>query len=245
MGEATPGPEQTIHGNGLQGRLAGLLLAEQAIDELLQLVVTSIGSYLETYGASVTARRGDRFDTANASSDFVRDLDTTQYEANDGPSVVATMTGEEVNLGLEQVLSTWGTLGEVMERRDLGGVMSRPLLTRGRALGSLNVYMDTAGPAEEPLVGLVRGFARQASSLLGRAVELESRRRRGVPLAEALEVRDIVGQATGILMVEGSCTAADALENLTSASQRANRPLRDVAGRLVKAVETRAGGQVP
>lgn len=245
MGEAAPGPEQSSDGGALQWRLAGLLLAEETIDELLQLVVTSIGSYLETYGASVTARRGDRFDTANASSDFVRDLDTTQCEVNDGPLVLATMTGEEVNLGLEQVLSTWGALGEVMERRDLGGVMSRPLLTRGRALGSLNVYMDTAGPAEEPLVGLVRGFARQASSLLGRAVELGSRRPRGLPLAEALETRDLVGQATGILMVEGSCTAGDALKTLMSASQRANRPLPDVAGRLVKTVETRAGGQVP
>jgi hypothetical protein len=242
VGEGTPGPGQTIDGGALQCRLAGLLLAEQTIDELLQLVVTSIGSYLETYGASVTARRGDRFDTANASSAFVRDLDTTQYEANDGPSVLATMTGEEVNLGLEQVLSTWGALGAVMQRRDLGGVMSRPLFTRGHALGSLNVYMDTAGPAEEPLVGLVRGFARQASSLLGRAAELESRRPHGVALAEALEARDVVGQATGILMVQGSCTAGDALKTLMSTSQRANRPLRDVAGGLVRAVETRAGG---
>ena len=245
MGEAIPASDPVTDGPVARGQLSALLLAQQTIDELLQSVVTSIGSYLEAYGASVTARRGNRFDTPNASSAFVRDLDRTQYEANDGPSVMATTTGEEVNFGLEQVLSTWRALGAVMQRRDLGGVMSRPLFAHGRPLGTLNVYMDTAGPAEEPLVGLVRGFACQASTLLGKAFDLESRHPLRSPLFEALETRDMVGQATGILMVQRACTAGDALQILTLASHRANRQLRDTADMLVRTVGARAGRQEP
>jgi hypothetical protein len=153
---------------------------------------------------------------------------------------MAAKPGEEVNFGLERVLSTWPALGEVMQRRDLGGVMSRPLFVHGRRLGTLNVYMDTGGPAEEPLVGLVRGFACQTSTLLGKAFDLESRHPPRSPLFEALEAQDMVGRATGILMVQLACTAGDALQTLTVTSQRANRQLSDVADTLVKTVEAQA-----
>src|SRR5829696_1067939 len=240
MGEAIQASDPVTDGTLVEGELSGLLLAQQTIDELLQSVVTSVGSYLETYGASVTARRGNGFHTPNASSALVRDLDRAQYDTNDGPSVMATTTGEEVNFGLEEVLSTWRALGEVMKHRDLGGVMSEPLVAQGRPLGTLNVYMDTAGPAEEPLVGLVRGFAHQASTLLGKAFDLECRHPARSPLFEALKTRDMVGQATGILMVQRTCTAGDALHVLTSASRRANRQIGDMADTLVKTVEVQA-----
>jgi len=238
MGEAMPAMDRLAECGPVHGQLGALLLVQETLHELLQLVVTSIGSYRETYGASVTARRGDSFYTPNASSGRVRDLDTTQYETNDGPSVSATMTGTEVNLGLEEVRSTWEALGEVMERRDLGGLMASPLFTRRRTLGTLNVYMDTAGPAEEPLVGLVRGFAQQASALLGRAFDLESCE----PLDEALGSRDIVGQAMGILMAQSPCSAEDALQTLTLASRRANRQLTEVADQIVEATSRRPTG---
>jgi hypothetical protein len=235
MGEAMPLMDRLTNSGPVYGQLGAVLLVQQTLDELLQLVVTSIGSYLETYGASVTARRGNRFDTSSASSASVRDLDTTQYETNEGPSVRAAMTGQEVNLGTEEVRSTWQALGEVMERRDLGGLMASPLFVHRRASGTLNVYMDTAGPAEEPLVGLIRGFARQASALLGRAFDLESCRPPRSPLEEALGSRDTVSQATGIVMVQATCTAHEALQTLTLASQRTNRQLRDVATEIVNA----------
>jgi hypothetical protein len=245
MGEAIPASDLATDRTPVRGELGALLLAQHTIVELLQSVVTSIGSYLETYGASVTARRGNRFDTLNASSALVRDLDRTQYDSKDGPSVMGATTGEEVNFGLERVLSTWPALGEVMQRRDLGGVMSRPLFVHGRPLGTLSVYMDTGGPAEEPLVGLVRGFACQASTLLGKALDLESCHLPRSPLYEALETQDMVGRATGILMVQRACTAGDALQTLTVTSERANRQLSDVADTLVKTVEAQAGGHAP
>jgi ANTAR domain len=245
MREAIPASDLGTDRTPVQRELGALLLAQHTIDELLQSIVSSIGSYLETYGASVTVRRGNHFDTLNASSVLVRDLDGAQYETNDGPSVMAATTGEEVNAGLDHALSTWPTLGEVMQRRDVGGVVSRPLFVHGHPEGTLNVYMDTGGPAEEPLARLVRGFACQASTLLGKAFDLESRHPPLSPLLDALETQDTVGRATGILMVQRACTAGDALKTLTLTSQRANRRLSEIADAVVKTVEAQAGGQAP
>lgn len=52
-------------------------------------------------------------------------------------------------------------------------------------------------------------------------------------LERALESRDIIGQAKGILMARQSITADAAFEILARASQRSNRKLRDVAADLV------------
>ena len=229
--------ELAVDRTDASGRPDDLLLTEQTIDELLQVIVTSAGCYLvETYGASVTAPSEAGFETLNASSVEVRDLDTLQYRANQGPCVTAASSRQELNLGLEGVFSIWPALGHAMQRRDIGGVMSTPLFAR-RPLGTLNVYLDTAGPADEPLVGLVRGCARQAAALLSKSQDLQ-RSLHHCPGAEALETQDLVGQAKGILMVSRNVSAPEAFDLLLEASQRSNVKLRCIAQQVV---DRRAG----
>jgi hypothetical protein len=55
-------------------------------------------------------------------------------------------------------------------------------------------------------------------------------------LEKALESRDIIGQAKGILMARQHITADAAFELLVRASQRTNVKLRDVAAELVARV---------
>jgi hypothetical protein len=52
-------------------------------------------------------------------------------------------------------------------------------------------------------------------------------------LTEAMQTRDLIGQATGILMERLDTDAAEAFKNLVRASQRENVKLRDVARRVV------------
>ncbi|MFG3099967.1 ANTAR domain-containing protein [Streptomyces sp. NPDC048182] len=59
-------------------------------------------------------------------------------------------------------------------------------------------------------------------------------------LTEAMRTRDLIGQATGILMERLGIDAAGAFESLVRASQRENVKLRDLARRLVDA--NHAGG---
>ncbi|CAM5638583.1 hypothetical protein SGRIM128S_06001 [Streptomyces griseomycini] len=54
-------------------------------------------------------------------------------------------------------------------------------------------------------------------------------------LTEAMRTRDLIGQATGILMERLDIDAAGAFECLVKASQRENVKLRDLARRIVDA----------
>jgi len=55
-------------------------------------------------------------------------------------------------------------------------------------------------------------------------------------LREAIESRDVIGQAKGILMAREKCTADEAFEILRRASQRENVKLRDIAARVAQHV---------
>lgn len=57
-------------------------------------------------------------------------------------------------------------------------------------------------------------------------------------LTEAMRTRDLIGQATGILMERLDIDAAEAFDSLVRASQRENIKLRDLARRLVDAHST-------
>ncbi|MGW7050110.1 ANTAR domain-containing protein [Streptomyces sp. NPDC054887] len=53
-------------------------------------------------------------------------------------------------------------------------------------------------------------------------------------LAEAMHTRDVIGQATGILMGRMNIDAAQAFDRLVRASQKGNVKLRDIASRIVE-----------
>ena len=63
-------------------------------------------------------------------------------------------------------------------------------------------------------------------------------------LREALESRDVIGQAKGILMEREKVTADDAFNMLRRASQHLNRKLRDLARRCTAPI-TSAGDRRP
>ncbi|MGW2896550.1 GAF and ANTAR domain-containing protein [Streptomyces sp. NPDC001212] len=54
-------------------------------------------------------------------------------------------------------------------------------------------------------------------------------------LTEAMRTRDLIGQATGILMERLNIDAAEAFDSLVRASQRENVKLRDLARRIIDA----------
>ena len=58
--------------------------------------------------------------------------------------------------------------------------------------------------------------------------------RRQANLRQAMESRDIIGQAKGILMARSQISADDAFDTLRRASQRLNVKLRDLAERIAQ-----------
>ena len=59
-------------------------------------------------------------------------------------------------------------------------------------------------------------------------------------LRDALDTRPVIDQAKGMLIARHGCSAEEAFEMLSAASQRENRKLRDVAVAMVQGAQERA-----
>jgi AmiR/NasT family two-component response regulator len=71
--------------------------------------------------------------------------------------------------------------------------------------------------------------------------QLSDAQRQVDQLREAVESRDIIATAKGLLMAQERLSSTDAFEVLRRASQRENIRVREIATRMVQAHDARAG----
>ncbi|WP_309097594.1 GAF and ANTAR domain-containing protein [Streptomyces sp.] len=130
-------------------------------------------------------------------------------------SPVARITDSEADDGWD-VLSALG----------LRSALSLRLRADKRRLTVLTAYARKPGVFDEDATRIGRLFTAHVSIALDSATVREQ-------LTEAMHTRDLIGQATGILMERQGIDAAAAFESLVRASQRENVKLRDLARRIV------------
>jgi GAF domain-containing protein len=145
--------------------------------------------------------------------------------------VEATRTGQEITVVIPS--SVWPHFSEQAGQAGVQSVWSLPLNLRDRTTGALNLYSTTRRSWDDPAAGAARGLARQAAVVLANATTLMTVQLRNQQLQQAVESRDLIGQAKGILMARQSISADEAFDILRRASQRANWKLRDIAADLV------------
>ncbi|MEU3346255.1 GAF and ANTAR domain-containing protein [Streptomyces sp. NPDC006700] len=97
-----------------------------------------------------------------------------------------------------------------------------------RRLTVLTVYARKPGVFDDAATRVGRLFTAHVSLALDSVTVREQ-------LTEAMRTRDLIGQATGILMERLNIDAAEAFDSLVRASQRENVKLRDLARRIVDA----------
>lgn len=102
-------------------------------------------------------------------------------------------------------------------------------------MGAVKVYVYEGGSVgdDETLIG------DNAAILVGYAFALTSSNQLNDQLRQAVEKRDVIGAAKGILVHSQTCTLGRAFDIVRRASQRENRKLRDIAGRSPGAPITR------
>jgi GAF domain-containing protein len=132
-------------------------------------------------------------------------------------SPVARITDSEADEGWD-VLSALG----------LRSALSLRLRADRRRLTVLTAYARKPGAFDEDATRIGRLFTTHVSIALESATVREQ-------LTEAMHTRDLIGQATGILMERQGIDAAAAFESLVRASQRENVKLRDLAREIVSA----------
>ena len=153
-------------------------------------------------------------------------LDQLQRELKDGPCITAAEEQALVRVEDTRRESRWPDFAAAA--RDLGvhSMLCVPLWVHEQRLGALSLYARQAGAfadADEPVTRL---FATLAALALAEAQRTDQ-------LFAALDNRDVIGQAKGILMERHRLTADAAFALLSRSSQQVNLKLTAVAAHLV------------
>ncbi len=209
--------------------MARALLAEGDVQHTLQKICDLAVETIDGCDhAGISFLKGRKVDTPAASDDVPRKVDAIQYEVSEGPCLDAIREHEVFQTGDLGSERRWPHFAARAQRETgITSMLCFRLFVEGDTLGALNLHSKAANAfgEESRTVGLV--FAAHAAVALSSAMHHEQ-------MEEALQSRDLIGQAKGILMAREGITADQAFDMLRRASQRLNVKLRDVAGGIIE-----------
>jgi GAF domain-containing protein len=212
-------------------RLASVLVDESTVDSVMQLVIGLAATIMVSDAASISVfvGRPGRFSTMNATDPEVVDLDGVQYDTQRGPCVHAIRSGKPVVIDLVDNAPDWPEFVAAARADGVTSIFSSPLEVRGEPRGALNLYSHRPNAINEWDHDAVAAFARSAAVVLANANALETSTAQRAGLEKALETREMIGIAKGILMEREHLTDLEAFDRLRALSQHSNRKLHDIA----------------
>ena len=210
-------------------RIAEVLFTEktrnESLDEIAGLAHAAIPACI-----AVSITMGDRRApyTAVSSSELASVVDEHQYEEREGPCLDAVRLGEVVSVESVDDEMRWPGFMRHVRGTAIKTILSLPLSAGGDAVGAMNTYGDRpAGLLERREAA--ESFAKVAGVAVANAVAYHRATELNTQLTEALEHRDVIGQAKGMLMASTGITASEAFQRLREQSQHSNRKLYDIA----------------
>jgi hypothetical protein len=221
-------------------RLARLLLtADNVADVLSHIVRAAVVVVPEAKLVSVTLRSTDgELHTPVETHPMATELDELQYRYSEGPCYdAASKPGlaytHSADLAAER---KWPQFGPDAAARGYSSVLSTALLPDvmpPRLSGALNMYSRSAGElGDEGTRDRALLLATHASLALATTEAVRLAELREAQLRRALETRDVIGQAKGILMQRRGLSAEEAFDLLRHTSQELNVKLSTLAETL-------------
>lgn len=214
-------------------------MLEAVLDALVVLAAATISA---ADGASLTLRRHGQLATAASTGETFAALDQQQYDAGEGPCVDAAIEGRPFQVESAEDERRWPAfMGSVVDR-GVHSILSTPLLTAMGPVGALNLYARRAGAFEAGGHDVATAFADQAATIVGYSGAQRSAEQVTERLRSALEARETIAQAQGILMGRQEVSAEQAYVILRRRSQDTDVPLIDQARQLIADVADPNGG---
>ena len=204
--------------------IARRLAEAEDLDATLQRVVDLSTEYLEHCdGATLMLiERGDRIITPAFTSLDARRADTAQYDTGQGPCLTAMQQHETIvieDLATEQRWPQWREEVSQLGWRSMVGLR---LFLAEDTMGALNLYSRRTGGFPQATQSLAQVFAALAAVAMKAAITDAGRQR-------ALQARDDIGQAKGILMEREKLSGQQAFERLQHLSNTHDIKVRDLA----------------
>ena len=207
--------------------VARSLQAHSSPDEVLAEVVASAIQLIPGVDeASISVVIGRRNAASqHPSGELPQLVDAVQTETGEGPCLEALYEQQTVKVPDMASEQRWPQFARRAADLGAGSMLSFQLYVKGDNLGALNLYgrHSNAFDDESEQIGLL--FASHAAVAFADAKKIDH-------LQRAVDTRDLIGQAKGILMERYKITAPQAFQALTRVSQRRNTKIRLIAEEL-------------
>ena len=231
MADGTPDHSAEVIAVETVAQIARDLAAAETLDETLQGIVDLGVEYIEPCeGASISFIQGRALSTPVWSDRTVYEADQAQYRHNQGPCLQAIAVHDTIvidDLAEEQRWPKWRQ--EVLGLDLRSSSSFRLFLVSGseETYGSLNMYSSRAHAFDAHAQALGQVFASHAAVALKAAITEAG-------LSQALQARDAVGLAKGILMERNHISADEALQVLRQAAHERKIGIRTLAEQVAE-----------
>jgi GAF domain-containing protein len=187
--------------------------------------------------ASVTLMKNAKPRTVAFTGPLAIHLDERQYEDGFGPCLDAAVSGSTIKIPDMAAETTYKDFAQVAVRQGVTHSLSVGLPIGTSTIGGLNLYGLRGDPYDDDSIELAGTFAGYAAIAMTNAAALADAVEETAGLRTAMQTRAVIEQAKGILMRDQHCTADEAFQMLTQASNHSNRKLRDIARSVVESTQ--------
>lgn len=224
--------------SGAIGRIRRLLLTEEKVDAAVQRLAMAIkDSVPGTIGAGVSVLDSQGRRTSHGATDrVVEETDALQYELGEGPCLTAWAAEESILVEDVRTDDRWPRWSAAVQGLPIRSVVSAALVADKESVGALKVYAALPFAYTPATVRLLEQFAAPAATLLSHIQASELPQHISDDLHAALESRDMVNRACGILMQRHGVGHERALEELMRRARRRRMSLAEASVQVIAAM---------
>lgn len=181
---------------------------------------------IDHVGVSILDRRGNAV-TMAATSGLVWELDKLQYSLDEGPCVQSLRDASIVEAPHIRDDPRWPAYAPPAVELGLKAQLAVKLRADEGTVGGLNMYSTESEEIDPQAPAIADLFATHAALALGKARLVND-------LHEALQTREVIGQAMGLLMAKYDLDPDAAFGFLVRTSSHSNTKVREIAGRMIE-----------
>ena len=225
-------------------QMSQVLLAAQtaatAIDLVGKLAVAAIPL---TIGAGVTIVDAHGKRSRAATDALVEKADALQYQLDAGPCLSAWRDQTPIRIDDVVTERRWPQWTASVAPLGVQAMVSVPMVTAGKSLGAIKVYSDQARAYDADTERVLGLFADQAAVLLANTQTITEARQLSANMTEALDRRDVVAQATGVMLAHGAVDIESGFLLLLNAAHSSKVTLFEAAQAMIEHVRARNAEQ--
>jgi hypothetical protein len=201
--------------------------AERTLQSIVELAACTVAG---ASAAGVTVLRGDGgIETPAYTDERVRRLDLAQSRYREGPCLAAVGEDRPVVITIDDMAEErrWPRFAAAAERIGVGSMIACSLPLEHGGTAALNLHASRPSAFDDSAAQIAAFYAAHSSAAVGQAFLVES-------LRTAMQSRQVIGEATGVLLERHRIDSRAAFELLSQASQRLNVKVRIIAEYVVR-----------